>query len=115
MITMSCKMPLLLLLLALTWSSAPALGGELPAYDLELHNGKLTPSRIVVRAKTRFKINLHNTGNTPVEFESRRLRQEKVLGPGVSSFVVIYPLKPGEYEFFDEFHLPDATGVIVAQ
>jgi len=27
-----------------------------------------------------------------------------VLAPGAESFVVIAPLKPGEYEFFDEFH-----------
>ena len=97
--------------------SAPVLtrADPLPAFELTLNNGTLTPNRIEVPANTRFKITLHNTGNTPAEFESLRLRQEKVLGPGVTSFVVIHPLKPGEYDFIDEFHLPDAKGVIVAK
>lgn len=87
----------------------------LPSFELTLNDGKLTPSRIEVPANTRFKLTLHNTGQTPAEFESARLRQEKVLAGGVTSFVVIYPLSPGEYEFIDEFHLPDAKGVIVAK
>lgn len=102
---------LLLALAAVTQVQA----GSLPAYDLELHNGELNPQELHVKAGERFKINLHNTGNTPVEFESRSLRKEKVMGPGVSSFVVIHPLKPGEYDFFDEFHLPDARGLVIAE
>ncbi|EMP56597.1 hypothetical protein MSNKSG1_04661 [Marinobacter santoriniensis NKSG1] len=92
----------------------PAFAG-LPSYDLELKDGALNPSTLEVKAGERFKLNLHNTGKGPVEFESQRLRQEKVLAPGAKSFVVIPPLKKGEYEFFDEFHLPDAKGKIIVQ
>ena len=92
----------------------PAFAG-LPSYDLELNDGKLNPQIFEVKAGERFRLNLHNTGQGPAEFESPRLRQEKVLAPGVESFVVIPPLKKGEYEFFDEFHLPDAKGRIIAQ
>jgi plastocyanin len=92
----------------------PAFAG-LPSYDLELKDGALNPSTLEVKAGERFKLNLHNTGKGPVEFESQRLRQEKVLAPGANSFVVIPPLKKGEYEFFDEFHLPDAKGKIIVQ
>ncbi|MBS0311725.1 MAG: cupredoxin domain-containing protein, partial [Proteobacteria bacterium] len=62
----------------------------------------------------RFKITIHNQGRDAIEFESLQLRKEKVLAPGANSFVVIAPLKPGEYEFFDEFH-PDTgrTRIIV--
>ncbi|MDY6891594.1 MAG: cupredoxin domain-containing protein [Pseudomonadota bacterium] len=101
----------LLLLVGTTQARADAL----PGYELTLHNGTLTPETLHVKAGERFKLNLHNTGDTPVEFESRSLRKEKVLGPGVDSFVVIHPLKPGEYDFFDEFHLPDARGRVIAQ
>ncbi len=101
--------------LALLVFAAVAQAGSLPAYDLDLHNGELKPDELHVEAGERFKINLHNTGNTPVEFESRSLRKEKVMGPGVDSFVVIHPLKPGEYDFFDEFHLPDARGLVIAE
>ncbi|MAA65447.1 MAG: cupredoxin-domain containing protein [Alteromonadaceae bacterium] len=95
-------------------ASLPASAG-LPSYDLELHDGKLVPEKIHVVAGERFKLVIRNTGSGPAEFESQRLRQEKVLGPGAESFVVIHPLKPGEYGFFDEFHLPDAKGLIIAE
>jgi len=95
--------------------SATLNAGSLPSFDLELHDGQLTPQTLEVPAGTRFKLVLRNTGKTPAEFESRRLRQEKVLGPGVDSFVVIHPLKPGKYSFFDEFHQPNARGNIVAR
>ena len=50
-----------------------------------------------------------------MEFESTQLRKEKVLAPGEQSSVVIQPLTPGEYKFFDEFHMNTAQGVIVAK
>ena len=108
-------MRLCLGLLAAMLAPTTVVADTLPNFDLELHNGTLTPSRLEVPAHTRFKITVTNTGNTPAEFESRRLRQEKVLAPGVKSFVVIYPLKPGEYDFFDDFHLPSAKGQIIAK
>ncbi|MGC3871875.1 cupredoxin domain-containing protein [Halomonas sp. GXIMD04776] len=106
---------LFLLALATVLIQAQVQAAGLPAYDLDLHNGELKPQELHVKAGERFKINLHNTGNTPVEFESRSLRKEKVMGPGVDSFVVIHPLKPGKYDFFDEFHLPDAQGLVIAE
>ena len=43
------------------------------------------------------------------------LKVEKVLGPGAKSSVVINPLKPGEYPFFDEFHPETSRGKIIAK
>ncbi|HKJ95159.1 MAG TPA: cupredoxin domain-containing protein [Gammaproteobacteria bacterium] len=100
---------------ALAMVAFAAVAADMPTYKLELNNGKLTPQRLEVKAGQRFKLVVHNTGNTPAEFESTRLRKEKVLAPGVKSFVVIHPLSPGEYGFYDEFHLPDARGTIVAK
>ncbi|WP_396265068.1 cupredoxin domain-containing protein [Halopseudomonas maritima] len=98
------------LLLSLFANAAQA--GGLPTVELEIRDGAFDPAIIQVTAGQRFKINLHNRGNGPVEFESLPLRVEKVLGPGVSSFVVIHPLRPGRYSFFDEFHLAMPEGVI---
>ncbi|QTS88967.1 cupredoxin domain-containing protein [Ectopseudomonas khazarica] len=93
----------------------PAWSASLPSYELEIRDGHFTPPHLTVPAKQRFKIIVHNRGAGPVEFESLPLRVEKVLGPGVSSFVVIHPLKPGRYTFFDEFHLDLPGGYIEAQ
>ncbi|WP_323123417.1 cupredoxin domain-containing protein [Burkholderia alba] len=87
---------------------------DLPTFKLEMADGKLTPARIEVPAGQRIKIEIRNTGKGAVEFESVQLRKEKVLAPGSESFVVIAPLSPGEYKFFDDFH-QQAQGVIVAK
>jgi len=68
-----------------------------------------------VPANLPFKIELHDTGNTPGEFESTELHLEKVLAAQSSSFIVIRRLAPGEHRFFDDFH-PDAPqAVLVAK
>ena len=87
---------------------------DLPTFKLEMSDGKLNPARIEVPAGQRVKIEVRNTGKGAVEFESVELRKEKVLAPGAESFVVIAPLSPGEYRFFDDFH-QQAQGVIVAK
>src|SRR5690606_24890247 len=75
---------------------------ELPTFKLTFKpDGTCEPARLEVPAG-RFKIELVNESNEPVEFESIPLRKEKVMGPGVSSFVVITISRPGEYPFFDD-------------
>lgn len=93
----------------------PVHAEEMATFVLEMNDGVLTPERIEIPANTQVKIILRNTGSTPAEFESLRLRKEKVLGPGVKSFIVIRKASPGEYPFFDEFHLETGQGVIVAR
>lgn len=85
---------------------------DLPSYRLELNDGKLSSNRLVVPAGKRFKIDVVNKGKTPAEFESLQLRKEKVLAPGAESFIVLGPLSPGEYKFYDEFHMATTQGVI---
>lgn len=92
--------------------SAPALAADLPTFKLTFNtDGTFEPARLEVPAG-RFKLILINASQEPVEFESLQLRKEKVLGPGVTSFVVLSISRPGEYPFFDDFH-QDAKGVLV--
>lgn len=88
---------------------------DLPTFTIEMKDGAIIPERLSVPAGKAVKIIVKNTGTTPAEFESRRLRQEKVLSPGAESFVVLRGLSPGEYSFFDEFHTGAKPGVIVAE
>ena len=88
---------------------------DLPAYTLVAKDGRFTPEVLNVPAGVRFKIVLRNDGPGAVEFESLELRKEKVLAPGAQSFVVIAPLRPGEYPFFDDFHPDTGRGRIVAK
>ena len=92
-----------------------AQAADMPTLRLGLKDGVLNPARIQAPAGVKFRLEIVNTGKTPVEFESTQLRKEKVLAPGAQSSVVIQPLTPGEYKFFDEFHMNTAQGVIVAK
>ncbi len=92
-----------------------ALAADLLTFKLEMQDGKFIPARIEVPTGQRIKIEIHNIGKSAAEFESIELRKEKVLAPGAQSFVVLAPLRPGEYKFFDDFHLNMPQGVIVAK
>lgn len=93
-------------------ASVPARAEDLPTFKIEMKDGVITPLRLEVPADKPFKIEIHNTGKTPAEFESLELRKEKVVAPGAVSFVVIKRVSPGEYKFFDDFH-PNAPQVTV--
>jgi plastocyanin len=82
--------------------------------SLVARDGKFEPATLEVPAGKRIRIEVSNQGRKPIEFESKALKFEKVLAPGAKSSVVVNPLKPGEYPFFDEFS-PDAKGTVVAR
>ncbi|MEO5765729.1 MAG: cupredoxin domain-containing protein [Casimicrobiaceae bacterium] len=105
--------PLAALLFALTTLSAHA--EELAVYRLEVRDGVFEPATLEVPAGRRFKIEISNVGKGAIEFESRDLRQEKVLAPCAKSSVVINALKPGTYTFFDEYHPNLPKGKIVVK
>ena len=94
--------------------SIPALADD-PTFKIDLKDGVITPLEIEVPANTRSRLEVSNTGTTPAEFESVELKKEKVLAPGNSSVVVIRNLDPGSYEFFDEFHIDQPHGKIIAK
>jgi hypothetical protein len=81
-----------------------ALAQGLPTFEVVARDGRLIPSRLEVPAGGRIKLVLKNEGPGPLEFENDEMRIEKVISAGVTSFVVLPPLKPGEYGFIDEFN-----------
>lgn len=114
------RSPINFLLTALTVAGAvlplpQATADDLPVYTLVARDGRFTPAGLDVPAGVRFKIVVKNESSGAIEFESLSLRKEKVLGPGAQSFVVIAPLKAGEYDFFDEFHPDTSRGRIRAK
>ena len=76
---------------------------------------RVRTAKIEVPAGKRFKIEISNEGKGPMEFESRDLKQEKVMAPGAKSSIAINALKPGTYVFFDEYHKDAPKGKIVAK
>jgi hypothetical protein len=98
-----------------TLLACTAFADDLLVVSLVARDGAFQPSTIEVPSGKRIKIEISNEGKGPMEFESRDLKQEKVLAAGAKSSVVINALKPGTYVFFDDYH-PDAPkGQIVAK
>ena len=98
----------LLLLLAI-----PALAEE-PKVTIAVRDHQFVPAEVKVPAGVKVELIIKNEQTVPAEFESTALHREKVVPPGATASVFVGPLRPGRYEFFDDFH--SATrGVIVAQ
>lgn len=92
---------------------------EEPAFTVTFKDGVLSPRRLEVPANARFQLLLVlllvNEGESPVEFESNKLRKEKVIAPKSTSTLIIRTLDPGEYPFFDDFHPDTPPALLIAK
>ena len=93
----------------------PALAEEVSVFKLVARDGAFNPSVLEVPAGKRVRLEISNEGKSAIEFESRDLKQEKVIPPGGKATVTINALKAGEYKFFDEFHEKTGQGKVVAR
>lgn len=111
------RIALLALVLAASSVLAPtsrARAEDLPVIKVEMRDGVILPAVIEVPANTRFKLEIANTGTSPVEFESAELKREKAIASGSTSSIVFRTIDPGTYAVFDDFH-PDAKATLVAK
>ncbi len=92
-----------------------ALAQDVPLFKLVARDGKFEPAVLEVPAGKRFRVEIANENRKAIEFESKDLKQEKVIAPGAKATVTINALKPGEYKFFDEFNEATGQGRIVAK
>ncbi len=94
---------------------SPGRGGDEPVFQIEMNDGVITPSRLEVPAKTRFKIIVKNTGKMPAEFESAELRKEVIVPAGGEAPLIIRTLDAGEYKFFDDFQPSAPPALLIAK
>lgn len=104
--------------LAATFLMSLSLGafaaGE-PEFKLTIENHKFSPDRIEVPVGKKVKLIVENKDATPEEFESDKLKIEKVIPGKSKATIFVGPLKAGEYPFAGEFNEKTAKGVIVAK
>jgi hypothetical protein len=105
----------LLVLIGLLGLVGGVAAADLLTYSVVIKDGRIIPARLEVPAGKKLKFTIKNEGPGPCEFENLDLRVEKVLAPGASSFVVIHPLRPGSYKFFDEFHPETSEMIVIAK
>ncbi len=101
-------------LLALIFSTN-VMAEDMPYFELRIKNHKFNIEKIEVPAGKKFKIKVINEDPTSEEFESNSMIVEKFLGPKRSLTVTLGPLKPGTYEYFGEFHMKTAKGIVIAK
>ena len=99
--------------LATTARTAGAPADE--AVELRFENRRFTPQTLTVPANRPFKIKIVNASQEAIEFESFKLNREKVAGPGETVIVAIPALRPGSYDFYDDFHADVPQGTIVTK
>ena len=92
-----------------------ASAADVSTYQLTARDGRFDPAVLEVPAGKAFKLDVVNENNKAIEFESKPLKQEKVIAAGKKATLSIGALKPGEYKFFDEFNEATGQGRIVAK
>ena len=84
-------------------------------FEIKIKNHKFIPSTLEISANTRIKLIVENQDETPEEFESHDLNQEKIILGRRKAIFLIGPLKPGQYNFFGEFNPQTAQGKIIVK
>src|SRR5215471_11376768 len=103
---------LVMLLVALAFSSAR---GEETVIELRFENHRFTPQTVTVPANQPVTIKVTNASKETIEFESFKLNRERVVGPGETITIRFPGLRPGSYDFYDDFHQDVPEGSIVAK
>jgi plastocyanin len=94
-------------------AAVPALA-DLPSFAITLKNHQFVPSEVQIPAGVKVKLVVRNENPTASEFESTQFHREKVVTPGKEITVLVGPLDPGRYEFFDDFH-PQTRGHLIVK
>jgi len=89
--------------------------GEDKVVELRFENRRFTPQTITVPANQSLTLRITNASKEPIEFESFKLNREKVVGPGETVTVRLPGLRPGSYDFYDDFHQDVPAGSIIAK
>ena len=84
-------------------------------FALVLDQHRFSPEEIRVKANAPFVLVITNKDKDEAEFEISSLRIEKVVPGGKVLQLKMPALKPGTYQFIDDFHEKTAKGRIVAE
>jgi plastocyanin len=102
-------------LLACLATVAPARAQENVEIVITVKNHKFDPAELEAPAGKAIALRVKNLDPTPMEFESKTLKVEKVLSGSSEAVLNIRPQKAGRYEFFDDFHEKTTRGVLIVK
>ncbi len=82
---------------------------------LSIQDHRFTPAEVIIPPNVRVEFQVTNHDNTPAEFESDDFSAEKVLPTNEPVKIMVGPLKPGTYEFHDEYHEDVSKGKLIVK
>jgi hypothetical protein len=94
--------------------SAPSRAQQATEIRLTYSNGQFQPSEVRAPADKPIAFRVKNMDAKAMEFESTSLRVEKVVAAGTEGVINVRALKPGRYEFYDDFN-DKARGALTVQ
>jgi cupredoxin-like protein len=107
--------PAVLLAAAVLTLSGGAVAQEIPNVPIAIKDRHFEPSEVDLPAGVKVKLVVRNLNATAAEFESTELYREKVVPAGAEVSVFVGPLRPGRYDFFDDFSPETEHGHIVVK
>lgn len=88
---------------------------DTPTFNLSIKDHKFSPADLTIPANTKVKFLVKNLDKTPAEFESDDFKAEKVVPAGKEVTIFVGPLKPGKYEFHDEYNEAASKTFLIAK
>ena len=105
----ACGLVLVLAMLA-TGGTAQA---QYATVEIAVKDKHFEPAEPHAPANARIVIHVTNKDAAPMEFESNVLKVEKVVPANGEGILRVGPLKPGRYEFFDDFNQTNRGTLVV--
>jgi heme/copper-type cytochrome/quinol oxidase subunit 2 len=94
--------------------ASPSRAQQATEIRLSYSNGQFQPRQVSAPADKPIAFRIKNLDAKAMEFESTSLRVEKVVAAGSEGVVNVRALKPGRYEFYDDFN-DSARGALTVQ
>lgn len=93
---------------------SPSQAQQATEIHLTYSKGQFQPSQVSAPADKPISFHVKNLEAKAMEFESTSLRVEKVVAAGTEGVINVRALKPGRYEFYDDFN-DKARGALTVQ
>ena len=93
---------------------SPSQAQQATEVQVTYSNGQFQPSELRAPADKPITVRVKNLDTKAMEFESKSLRVEKVVAAKSEGVINVRALKPGRYEFYDDFN-EKARGALVVQ
>jgi hypothetical protein len=93
---------------------SPSQAQQATVIQVTYSKGQFQPSDVHAPADKPITFRVRNLDAKAMEFESKSLRVEKVVGANSEGVINVRALKPGRYEFYDDFN-ETARGYLTVQ